>query len=160
MPFAKLKDIAMYYEVYGDGDPLVLISGFSEDHTLWLNIIDKLAKQYKVVIFDNRGAGKTTVTSGPYTIKQMASDVIDLCDHLDIQSAHFCGSSMGGYITLELLYQYPSRVKKAIISNSSLSINTPRQYFMQGKYQLLATHANGDGLAKITAAFCFSHRFL
>ncbi len=160
MAFAKINGLDLYYETHGEGEALVLISGFSNDHTLWLNIVESLAKQYKVVILDNRGAGKTTVAPGPYSIEQMAKDVIALCDHLNIDSAYFCGNSMGGYITQALLHLFPHRVKKAIISNSSLSISTPFRYFMEGKYQLLSTQADFEGLEKISYAFCYSYEFL
>ena len=160
MAFATINDLNLYYEVHGQGEPLVLISGFGADHTLWLNVVDQLAEQYKVIIFDNRGAGKSTVTSGAYTIEQMAQDVIHLCDHLHIGSAYFCGNSMGGYITQALLHQHRTRIKKAIISNSSLSVATPFRYFMEGKYQLLKTDADFDGIVKVSSAFCYSYDYL
>ena len=160
MPIATLNNLDMYYETHGNGEPLFLISGFGADHTIWLSVVELLSEHFQVIIFDNRGAGKSTVTPGPYTIEQLSQDVIDLCDHLNIESAYFCGNSMGGYITLTLLHQYRDRIKKAIISNSSLSIATPFRFYMEGKYQLHKTNAYFDAMAKIGCAFCFSYDYL
>jgi len=160
MTIAKLDDLAMYYEVHGDGEPLVLISGFSADHTRWESVVNKLAAHFKVIVFDNRGAGQTTVTPGPYSIKQMAEDVVRLCDYLHIDSAYFCGNSMGGCILQTLACAHPQRVKKAIISNSALIMSTPFSYYVQAQYQLLKTGADQEALIQTGCAFSYSYHFL
>ena len=111
MPKIQVNDISMYYETHGQGEPLVLISGFSADHSVWSRVVDALKANYQVIVFDNRGAGQTDVPLGPYSIEQMAADVDGLCQQLGIQRAHFVGSSMGGFILQTLDFRYPKRVK-------------------------------------------------
>lgn len=59
MATAKFNDIEIYYEIYGKGRPLVLISGYTCDHTFWNGMLDKLSQQFQVLVFDNRAIGKS-----------------------------------------------------------------------------------------------------
>ena len=74
MPYIKVNDIQMYYEIHGDGDPLVLIVGLGTDISEWDGIIRWLAQKYKVLAFDNRGAGRTDKPDTQYSIEMMAND--------------------------------------------------------------------------------------
>ena len=65
MPIAKINGINLYYEDYGKGDPLVLIAGFSVDHSVWQPVIDLLSHCYRVIVFDNRGVGQSDTPPGP-----------------------------------------------------------------------------------------------
>lgn len=123
MAYIKLNDINLYYEVHGQGEPLVLISGFGADHLAWLSVIEALAKHYQTIIFDNRGAGLTDVPDYPYTINMMAKDVIALLDHLAITKAHVIGHSMGGMIAQMIAYNYNDRLEKLVLMNSSAKLN-------------------------------------
>lgn len=98
MPTAKLNDITMYYEVQGEGTPLIFIGGFSADHLVWAEQALAFMSDFQVITLDNRGAGQTTIPDGAYTVEQMADDVVSLCQHLDIEQAYFVGHSMGGCI--------------------------------------------------------------
>ena len=75
MAIAKINDLDMYYEDHGNGFPLVLVPGFSADHSLWSTVTESLSDRYRVITFDNRGAGQSTVTNPPYSINQLANDV-------------------------------------------------------------------------------------
>jgi 3-oxoadipate enol-lactonase len=68
MPYVKVNDIQMYYEIHGDGEPLVLIVGLGTDISEWEGIIRWLAQNYKVLAFDNRGAGRTDKPDTQYSI--------------------------------------------------------------------------------------------
>jgi 3-oxoadipate enol-lactonase len=74
MPYIKVNDIQMYYEIHGDGEPLVLIVGLGTDISEWHGIIHWLAQKYKVLAFDNRGAGRTDKPDTQYSIEMMAHD--------------------------------------------------------------------------------------
>ncbi|MBI1846817.1 MAG: alpha/beta fold hydrolase [Candidatus Rokubacteria bacterium] len=110
MPKVRVGDIEMYYVEQGSGEPLVLIMGFSGDHTAWAFQMAEFAQRYRVIAFDNRGAGQTDQPDAPYTIPQMAGDTAGLMDRLGIERAHVLGVSMGGMIAQELALAHPGRV--------------------------------------------------
>ena len=120
----------MYYEIHGDGEPLMLIVGLGTDISEWDGIIRWLAKKYKVLAFDNRGAGRTDKPDTPYSIEMMAHDTAGLMQTLGIEQAHILGISMGGRIALALALRYPTSVKKLVlVSTSARSIKNWRRYF-------------------------------
>ncbi len=110
MPTVRVNDINMYYEIQGDGLPLVLIMGMSADHTAWEEQTPVYAKEFRVVTFDNRGVGQTDKPDVPYTTRMMADDTVGLMDRLGIGKAHVAGISMGGAIAQEIAINYADRV--------------------------------------------------
>lgn len=160
MPKIKINDISMYYEMYGEGEPLVFISGFSADHVGWFNVYPKFAEKYKVILLDNRGSGQTDVPLGPYSVAQMADDVIMLCDKLNIKEAHFVGSSMGGHIVQTLAYRYPQYVKSAVMSNSAMASHTGYIFYLQAYLELLQANVSLRTLTKAVFSWIFSYNFL
>ena len=119
MPQIKVGDINMYYEVHGEGIPLVLIHGLGADTNAWMFQMPELATKYKVVIFDNRGVGQTDTPDIPYSAQMMADDTADLMDALNIAEAHILGYSLGGFIAQELAIKYPQKVRSLILATSS-----------------------------------------
>ncbi len=117
MPTVRVNDIDMYYEIHGEGEPVVLIAGLNSDHTFYqkLGIISRLAERYQVVAFDNRGVGQSGKPDIPYSIEMMADDTDGLLSALGIEQAHILGTSMGGRIAVSLALRYPSRVKSLIL---------------------------------------------
>src|SRR5262245_20306040 len=111
MPKVRVGDIEMFYMEMGAGDPVVLIMGLSGDHLAWGFQVGALAERYRVVVFDNRGAGQTDSPDIPYTIRMMAEDTRGLMDALGIAEARVVGVSMGGMIAQELALQHPERVR-------------------------------------------------
>jgi pimeloyl-ACP methyl ester carboxylesterase len=160
MPKIKVNDISMYYEIYGTGEPLVLISGFSADHIQWGLILEHLTPHYQVIVLDNRGAGKTDVPEGPYNIEQMAQDIADLCSQLGITKAHFVGNSMGGYLAQMLAYRHASIVKSVVISNSGLGTPTCFHTFLEAQLDLIKAKAPLAAILKASCAWVFSPLFL
>jgi len=109
----------LYYEVHGDGEPLILVMGIGYDSSLWkLQQVPVLSKRFRVVIFDNRDAGRSSRASRQYTIADMADDVAGLLDGLDIPRAHLLGLSMGGMIGQEFALRYPERVDRLVLSGA------------------------------------------
>ena len=95
MPILQRDDFASYYQDHGSGDPLILICGLSSDLSVWRLLLPELSKHARVISIDNRGAGRTSAPDEPYTIAQMADDVLAVMDHLQIASADIVGWSMG-----------------------------------------------------------------
>jgi len=121
MPIAESNGINIFYESYGEGDPVVLISGLGSPMLSWETQIPIYSAEYKVVSFDNRGIGKSEITESGFTISDMADDVIGLLDNLGIEKAVFIGKSMGGMITQRIGIKYPERVNKLVIGCSAAS---------------------------------------
>ena len=131
MPIVKVNDISINYEINGQGEPLVLILGLASTiaENRWL--IDSLAKKYKVLTFDNRGAGLTDKPDTPYSIEMMANDTACLMKELNFNQANIIGISMGGRIALELVLKYPEIINKLIlVSTSAKVVHTWRRYFI------------------------------
>ncbi|MEM1512884.1 MAG: alpha/beta fold hydrolase [Candidatus Jordarchaeales archaeon] len=116
MPYAKVRGLNMYYEVHGEGFPLVMIMGLGANVYWWDPfIIDEFSKHFKVVVFDNRGAGRTDKPGVEYTMGMFADDTVGLMDYLGISKAHVLGVSMGGMIAQEVALNYPDRVEKLVL---------------------------------------------
>ncbi|MGH2496135.1 MAG: alpha/beta fold hydrolase [Ktedonobacteraceae bacterium] len=115
MPTVRVNNIDMYYEIHGEGEPIVLIAGLNSDHALYKGILSQLAAKYKVIVFDNRGVGRTSKPDIPYSIDMMADDTAGLLNALGIAQAHILGTSMGGRIAVSLALQHPRQVKSLIL---------------------------------------------
>jgi pimeloyl-ACP methyl ester carboxylesterase len=107
----------MYYSEDGliEGEPVLLIMGFGGNADAWAPQIPALAMRYRVISFDNRGAGRTTQPEGAYSVPQMADDASELLGALGIDSAHVIGASMGGMIAQELALRHPARVRSLVL---------------------------------------------
>jgi pimeloyl-ACP methyl ester carboxylesterase len=117
MPKVKVKEINIYYETQGEGFPFVMIRGLSSDVYRWPpECIETLSKKFKLVLFDNRGAGRTDKPDIEYSINMMAEDTVGLMNALNIEKAHILGFSMGGLIAQEIAISYPEKVEKLILS--------------------------------------------
>jgi len=109
-------DIEIAYQTLGEGDPLLLIMGYSGTMDLWApEMLKELASKYQVIIFDNRGMGRTTASDKEFTIELFADDTLGLLDALGIERAHVLGWSLGTYIAQEFTLRYPDRVEKLIL---------------------------------------------
>lgn len=115
MPTAHANNIAINYEVHGDGESLIMINGLADDLSSWAYQTEEFARHFKVIIFDNRGIGGTDKPAGTYTTAEMAADARGLLDHLGIKRAHVLGVSMGGMIAQEFALAYPDRVNKLLL---------------------------------------------
>ncbi len=111
----------MYYDLRGEGEALVLIMGLTGSLGWWdPAFISEVAGRFKVLAFDNRGAGRTvTPREGEFTCPQMAGDTAGLMDALGIERAHVLGLSMGGMIAQELALNYPERVGRLVLCSTN-----------------------------------------
>ena len=111
MAMARVNGINLHYVEVGTGDPVLLIMGFGGDHLAWGFQTPVFAERYRVIAFDNRGAGQSDVPDVPYTTRVLADDAVGLLDHLKIERAHVIGVSMGGMIAQEVALNHPRRVR-------------------------------------------------
>jgi pimeloyl-ACP methyl ester carboxylesterase len=119
MPKIKVNDIELYYEIHGEGTPLVLISGLGYSMWQWHRMVPYLENHFQVVTFDNRGVGQSDKPAGPYTASMLAKDTVGLFDALGIDKAVVMGHSMGGFIAQAMTLEYPERVSKLILASTN-----------------------------------------
>ncbi|MBW1783463.1 MAG: alpha/beta fold hydrolase [Deltaproteobacteria bacterium] len=110
--------VDLYYEVHGQGDPLVLIAGLTAHSGHWPLQVPVFAEKRKIILMDNRNAGRSAVTQDG-GIPVMADDVAALMDKLGISRADILGRSMGGYIAQEVAIRHPSRVRRLILESTA-----------------------------------------
>ena len=115
--YADSNGTKIYYQIRGEGDPLVLIMGFGADGNVWEKHTLAFEKHFKCIIMDNRGVGSSDQPKGPYSTSMMAEDVIAVMNNEAIIKARVAGISMGGAITQMLALNHPERVQAiALIS--------------------------------------------
>ena len=116
MPFATLNGNRAHYETYGQGDPVLLVSGLGGPAVGWLLQVKDLSARYQVITLDNQGVGETERGDLPsYPTALLADDAAALLDHLGVARAHVVGASMGGTIAMELAIRHPKRVRSLSI---------------------------------------------
>ena len=109
-------DIDIAYKTFGKGDPILLINGYSFTMDSWdPTLLETLASNHTVIIFNNRGIGNTTSGSERFSIEQFANDTAGLLEALNIKKADVLAWSLGGRIAQELTLNYPDRVGKLIL---------------------------------------------
>ena len=114
--YADVNGLKLYYEVYGNGKPLVLLHGSYMSIPLnWSHIIPMLAKDRKVIVTEMQGHGRTRDIPREITFEGMADDVSGLLDHLKIDSADILGYSMGGGIAFQVAVRHPQHVRRLIV---------------------------------------------
>jgi pimeloyl-ACP methyl ester carboxylesterase len=115
----EVNDINIYYEIYGKGEPLLLVEGLGYSNWMWFKQIPDFSRAYKVIVFDNRGVGNTDKPDSEYTIELMADDAAGLLKAIGVGSAHILGVSMGGFIAEELALKHPDIVKSLVLVSTS-----------------------------------------
>lgn len=112
----------LYYEIHGYGPPLVLVMGIGYDSSLWtLQQVPALSTRFRVVLLDNRDAGRSSRAEHPYDIADMADDLAGLLDALDIRSAHLLGLSMGSMIGMEFALRHADRLDRLVLAGPNAS---------------------------------------
>ena len=155
MPKADINGIKLNYEVTGDGEPVILITGFAGTTAFWNNTVPLLSDNYKVITLDNRGVGSTKY-NGKFTIEAMADDVIALMDHLSIFDAHIVGWSMGTTISHRIALKYPERVSTLTFISPYAKRPARSSYIMNTAIQMVKEGADFDHFSRILNSFCFS----
>ena len=116
---APVNDVELYYEIHGDGTPLILLHGGLGHSGHWKNQVPILSEHYKIIAVDSRGHGRSTLSEQRISYGLMASDVVALMDYLDVERAHVLGWSDGGIIGLYLATHHAERVINVIASGAN-----------------------------------------
>ncbi|HET8925769.1 MAG TPA: 3-oxoadipate enol-lactonase [Candidatus Acidoferrum sp.] len=126
MPFVRLGEGMIHYLLEGPaGAPVLMFSNsLGTNYAMWDGQAIELQKKFRIVRYDTRGHGESAVTPGPYSIEQLAKDVLGLLDELHLDPVHFCGLSMGGMIGMWLGANAPHRLNKLVLCNTAAKIGT------------------------------------
>jgi len=111
MPKVKANNITLNYEQQGSGEPLILLPFLSADNACYTFQVAEYAKHFTCISVDLRGTGESDRPTAPYSIEDLADDIVAFLDALNIPSAHITGLSLGGAIGLWLAAKYPDKVK-------------------------------------------------
>jgi pimeloyl-ACP methyl ester carboxylesterase len=109
---APVNDIQMYYAVYGEGEPVLLIHGGLGNADVWGYQVPPLAAGHKVIVADSRGHGRSTRSAKPFGYQLMADDYLALLDHLGIDRTALVGWSDGGIIGVDIAIRHPERLSR------------------------------------------------
>lgn len=137
MPFLQTDKLKLYYEIHGEGAPLLLIHGLGSSTLDWEYQVESLAHHYRVITVDLRGHGNSDKPVGPYSVPMFAADTARLIRALERSPVHVAGLSLGGMVAFQLALDTPDLVKSLIVINSGpeliLRTFAERAAFLQRK---------------------------
>lgn len=131
-----------YLDTGGDGEAVVLIHGLAGDHTAWLAQIEMLRRDWRVIAFDNRGAGGSTQVDEPVSTLDLAHDTLALMDHCGVARAHIVGRSMGGAIAQHMALEAPQRVLSLALCASFARLDPLGRRVLQNMREALEWRMN------------------
>jgi 3-oxoadipate enol-lactonase len=115
MPYVTNNGVRIWWEEMGRGEPVLAIMGLSFPLEMWHRTAPQLARKFRVILFDNRGVGRSDSPRGPYFIPRMAADARAVLDAAGVDSACVMGASMGGMIAQEFALRNPERVRALLL---------------------------------------------
>jgi pimeloyl-ACP methyl ester carboxylesterase len=115
MAWADLSDVRAWYELLGEGEPLVLVPGLGCTCRHWDDVAADLAAHFTLVMPDNRGMGRSVPRRNASSLADLAVDVVELLDHLQLERAHVLGLSLGGVIAQRVAMDFPDRVDRLVL---------------------------------------------
>jgi pimeloyl-ACP methyl ester carboxylesterase len=115
MAWAELTDCRAYYEVIGEGEPLLLIPGLGATCRLWDPIVPELARHFTLIMLDNRGMGLSKPKRKPRSLADYSTDYAELLDYLNVDQTHVLGLSLGGIAAQRFAVDHPQRIKRLIL---------------------------------------------
>jgi pimeloyl-ACP methyl ester carboxylesterase len=160
---ARVNGVDLWYEISGEGEPVVQIHGAGFGHFNFAPATPELAKHFKVVDFDLRGYGKSDRPVQHYDMEVWADDVAGLLDALDIREAHVHGTSMGGMIATVFAAKYPERTASVVINCAAAKLGLSGRLVFKNWIDIATLDPDGPGsriLAELIAWQALSKAFL
>lgn len=130
MPRLRCNGVELRVEDFGSGPPLLCIMGLGASLETWVAQRDAFSARYRVILFDNRGAGESECPPPPWTVPEMAADAVGVLDALGIERAHVIGVSMGGMIAQEMAIGWPERIDRMVVAVSFARPDPLRRAFL------------------------------
>jgi 3-oxoadipate enol-lactonase len=148
MPFASINNAQIHYQLEGaaNSPTLVFSNSLGSNLSMWDAQASVLSKSFRILRYDTRGHGQSSSTPGPYSIEQLANDVLALLDFLHLDRVHFCGLSKGGMIGMWLGSHAASRLHKLVLCNTGAHLGTTE--FWNAR----ATSVQNSGMSSISRA--------
>jgi pimeloyl-ACP methyl ester carboxylesterase len=154
MPKIQSNGINLYYEIHGQGQPLLFIHGLGSSARDWEFQMAEFAKAYQVITFDLRGHGQSDKPAGPYSMSMFAADTVGLLKALGIENPHVIGLSLGGGVAFQMAVDASLPIKSLTIVNSTpeLIVHTFQEQMMVWQriiiVKLLGMKKMGEVLSK------------
>ena len=158
MAFTHLNGTQIYYEVCGQGQPLLMITGYGSDHLAWANVLPALSQHFQVILIDNRDSGLSQRMGDNYSIADMAADAVSVLDALQIERAHVIGHSMGGAIAQQLALDFPERLDKLMLYATSAKFDARCCYWIE--QTLTGIMSENAAIRAVSLPSCVSPKFL
>lgn len=153
----QIDDISLHYRVTGQGDPVLLIHGFSEDGQVWNDMLPTLSGQYRLIVPDLAGSGKSGGNIDGLTLEDHAEHLLKLMEQEQISNCAMIGHSMGGYITLAFAEKYPERLNKFGLFHSTAYADNEEKK-RQGKRMQISLQRTGPRNLYSSPCPTFFHR--
>jgi pimeloyl-ACP methyl ester carboxylesterase len=115
MAYAELTDVRFWYELIGEGEPVLFIPGLGGTCRVWDPIAPDLAAHFSLILVDNRGLGRSIARRKPRSLADYSADLVELLDELQLERAHVLGLSLGGIIAQRFAVDHPSRVDRLVL---------------------------------------------
>src|SRR4051794_27582915 len=125
MATLRIDGFELYYEVHGEGYPLVFAHGVGGNHASWFNQIPAFTDRYKMVVFDHRGFGNSRDAANGPGRSRFVADLLALFDHLKIEQAGVIAQSMGGGTCSHFTWKHPERVKALVLADTLVGLKLP-----------------------------------
>ncbi|MBC2697827.1 MAG: alpha/beta hydrolase [ANME-2 cluster archaeon] len=119
----KVNDIELFYEVHGEGEPIIFSHGWMCDCSVWNSQIEFFSEKYKVIAYDQRGHGKSDKPKSDYSIETLSNDLYSLIQELNLEKVILVGHSMGGMTAITFALNHPDKVSKLVLVGTSAKMN-------------------------------------
>ena len=145
--FSYVNGANIHYEEYGNGEPLILLHGFGRTASDWKPFIPEFSKQYRVIVWDMRGHGRSTNPDTTIVFRHTvaAQDLLLLMDNLKIEKAKVIGHSSGGILALQAAHMQPDRFEAIVPMSAQLNFSTQTREFIEQNAKPEAYYKFNDG---------------
>lgn len=159
MPFASCNGYELHYVDEGSGFPILFIHGLAGDVGAWAPQRERFRDRFRVIAFDNRGAGRSTQVDEPITTEDMARDTLALMDALEVERAHVVGRSMGGAIAQHMALLDPDRVHSLVMCASFAKLDAVGRRVLTNMREVLEWRGDWGDHARHSVANFLSPAF-
>ncbi|MHA3964281.1 MAG: alpha/beta fold hydrolase [Candidatus Thorarchaeota archaeon SMTZ1-45] len=159
MPISNVNGVNIYYEIHGEGEPVIFGNGVFSNTLGWINQVPVFSKEYQVILYDMRGQGQSEKPKEPYTFDIHAEDQKALLEELGISRVHHVGISYGAELGLVFAMKYPEMLKSLVVC-SGVSYLGPVLYELAQLWRYVCELGNPDLFYHATVPLNFGDTFI